>query len=139
MGTWGHGYFEDDAALDFMIDVEEAAHPKELLQNVIETALNADYLESDEGVAVIVAAAYIDREINGTRFTPSGVDYPLDVDSFPDRHPQIKLSELRFDAIHALQRVLDEGSEINELWAENEEDYPAWREGIEQLIGRLQK
>jgi hypothetical protein len=32
MGAWGHGYFEDDDALDFMADMEESANPKELLK-----------------------------------------------------------------------------------------------------------
>jgi hypothetical protein len=137
MGAWGHGYFEDDAALDFMADVEASDEPKELLQEAINNALEAEYLESDEGAAVIIAGTYIDRQVNGTRFTNSNNDEPLDVDTFPDRHPEVDLSDLRPGAVTALQKVLEEDSELHELWEENEELYPAWRSGVEQLIQRL--
>ena len=68
-----------------------------------------------------------------------GTDEPLDVDTFPDRHPEIDFRELRSNAVLALNKVLDDKSELNELWAENEEDYPSWRQGIEKLIQRLNR
>ena len=138
MGAWGHGYFEDDSALDFMADVEESNHPKKVLHRAIQTALKADYLDADDGTAVIVAATYIDRQVNGTRFTPDNLDDPLQVDTFPEKYPEISLADLQPMAIEALQKVLGEESEIQELWAENEELYPTWRAGVEQLIRRLQ-
>jgi len=139
MGAWGHGHFEDDAAFDFMANVEESDNPKEIISNAFSTALDADYLENDEGNAVIVAATYVDRQLNGTTFSSHDRDEPLDVDTFPDRHPELNFSDLRDKAVQALQKVLDDNSELNELWAENEEDYPTWRQGIEQLIQRLDK
>jgi hypothetical protein len=136
MGAWGHGHFENDAALDFMADIEESNNPKDLLNEAFDTA-DADYLETDVGTSAIVAAAYVDRQINGTRFTSSEHDEPLEVDTFPDRHPDQNFSDLKEKAVQALINVLDENSELNELWEENEEDYPAWRESIEQMIQRL--
>jgi hypothetical protein len=130
MGTWGPGYYQDDAALDFMLEVEESEEPKETLRQALETALKAEYLESDEGIAAIVAATYIDRQVNGTRFTTSDLDHPLDVDLFPQKHPQISLADLQPQAVQALHKVLGQASETNELWAENEEAYPAWRAGV---------
>lgn len=137
MGAWGHGYFENDSALDFMADVEESNDPKLLLQNAIEAGLESEYLEADEGDAVIVAAAYVDRYLNGTRYSGADDDEPLDVDTFPERHPQLNLADLKPAARKALARVIGEDSELNELWQENEEDYPAWRNGVEALINRL--
>jgi Domain of unknown function (DUF4259) len=139
MGAWGHGYFEDDAAFDFMAEIEDADNPKEIISNALETAIDADYLETDEGNAAIVATAYIDRQLNGTKFSSTDSDEPLDVDTFPDRHPQLDFSDLRNIAVEALQKVLGKNSELNELWAENEEDYPFWQQGIKQLIQRLDK
>lgn len=139
MGAWGHGYFEDDAALDFMADVEDADHPKEIIREALVIAIDADYLETDEGNAIIIAAAYIDRQLNGTTFSEANREEPLEVDTFPDRHPSIDFSDLRGKAVQALQRLLGEDSELKELWEENEEDYPAWRQGVEQLIQRLDK
>ncbi len=137
MGAWGHGYFEDDAALDFMQDVEDSENPKQLFKDAFEFAIESDYLDSDDANAVIVASAYIDRQVNGTKFSSPEHEELLEVDTFPERNPDTDFSTLREKAIIALQKVLDEGSELNELWAENEEDYPAWKQGIEQLIERL--
>lgn len=137
MGAWGHGHFEDDAAFDFMAEVEESENPKRFLENAFKIAIDFDYLEYDEATAVIVASTYVDGQVNGTKF--SGVDNsdPYDVNTFVDRHPEIDLASLKGNAVKALQKVLSEKSELNELWAENEELYPSWRQGIEQLIGRL--
>jgi len=139
MGAWGHGHFQDDAAFDFMADIEDADNPKEIISDAFETAIDADYLETDEANAVVVAATYVDRQLNGTTFSSPNSDEPLDVDTFPGRHPELDLSDLRNNAVQALRKVLDDNCELNELWAENEEDYPAWRQGIEQLIQRLDK
>jgi hypothetical protein len=137
MGAWGHGYFEDDAAFDFMSAIEEAGNPKEVIAYALDSAIEAEYIETDEGSAVIVAATYVDRQVNGTKFSEVDRDEPLKVDTFPDRHPDVDLSDLRDKAVQALKKLLDEQSELNELWAENDELYPAWRAGIEQLIQRL--
>ncbi len=137
MGAWGHGYFDNDAALDFMEDVEEATNPKKKLLKAFAIALKADYLEYDEGCAVIVAAAYVDNQVHGTTFSSPDQDEPLGVDTFSTRHPNQDFSDLREKAVGALKKLLDDNSELNELWAENEVDYPAWRQGIEELTQRL--
>ncbi|MBX7224989.1 MAG: DUF4259 domain-containing protein [Chitinophagales bacterium] len=139
MGAWGHGYFDDDAALDFMAEIEASDYPKEIIKEALEMAIETDYLEADEGNAVIISAIYIDKQINGTKFSDEDSDEPLDVDTFPERHPYIDFSDLQNDAVLALKRLLDNNSELNELWKENEEDYPAWQQGIVGLIKRLQE
>ncbi len=137
MGAWGHGYFDDDAALDFMAAIEDADHPKALFEQAFRQAMDVDYLEADEANAVIVAADYVDRQVNGTRFSSVDDREPLRVDTFPDRHPDIDLSALRAAAVRSLEKVLGENSELNELWAEHDEDYPGWRQGIMRLVNRL--
>jgi hypothetical protein len=139
MGAWGHGYFEDDAALDFMADIEESKNPKKIINKALDVAIDADYLENDEGNAVIISATYIDRQLNGSTFSEADRDEPLDVDTFPNRYPDVDFSDLRGKVVQALQRLLGEESELKELWKENEEDYPNWRQGVEQLIQRLDK
>ncbi len=139
MGAWGHGHFEDDSAWDFMDEIEEADDPKEVINTALDAAIETEYLESDDGNAVIVAATYVDRQQNGTIFSSPDRDEPLSVDTFPDRHPDVDFADLKNKAIQALQRLLGDDSELNELWAENEELYPAWKQGIEALILRLSK
>lgn len=139
MGAWGYGHFEDDMALDFMIEVEESDNPEKTLSDAFDSALDVDYLEYTEGNAVIVAAAYVDSQINGTKFSATDSEEPLDVDTFAERHPDQNFIALKNKAIKAVQQVLAKNSELNELWEENEELYPLWRQGLEELIERLKK
>jgi hypothetical protein len=135
MGAWGHGYLEDDSALDFMSELEESDDPKKLISDTLISAINSDYLESHEANSVIVSAIYVDSQTNGTKFSPDGK--PFEVDTFGERHPGIDFSDLREKACSALNKVIGESSELNELWQENEDDYPSWKQGIEKLISRL--
>jgi hypothetical protein len=137
MGTWGHGHFEDDTAFDFMAEVEESDDPKKIFNDAFDFAISVDYLEFSEANAVIVSAAYVDGQINGTKFSSPADEDPLEVDSFPNRHPDLDFTDLKEKSVLALQKVLNDNSELNELWAENEELYPVWRLGIEQVIERL--
>ena len=139
MGAWGYGHFEDDAALDFMHDIETAEDPKGVINDALVNAIESEYLESDDGNAAIVAATYIDRQVNETKFSLKGYGDSLDVDTFTDRHPNIDLSGLREIALEAIKKVLSDDSELNELWSEKEADYPEWRQGIKQMLGRLQR
>ena|SRR5688572_29140135 len=139
MGAWGIGYFEDDSALDFMADIEDSDNPKQTIRDAISDAIDADYLESDQGTAAIIAAIYVDKQVNGTKYSSSDNDEPLDVDTFPERHPEQNFSDLKSTAVQALTKVLEENSELNELWAESEENYSASRQGVEQIISRLTK
>ncbi|RYU95728.1 DUF4259 domain-containing protein [Emticicia agri] len=139
MGAWGTGYFEDDCALDFVDELEREGNPKETINYALDIPIDVEYLGVEEGCAIIVSATYIDRQINGTIFTPIGRNDTYSVDTFADRHPEVDLSDLREKAIQALHSVLCENSELNELWSENEDDYPLWRQGLEELIGRLNR
>ncbi|GAB4091192.1 DUF4259 domain-containing protein [Flaviaesturariibacter terrae] len=137
MGAWGPSYFESDAAFDYMDDIEETDDPVDMIGDIFSESLESDYLDADTGSAAIVAAAYVDRQLNGTRYTEAGDEEPLPIDSFPDRHPDIDLAPFRSKAIAALRKLLSDSSELRELWSENDHDGPAWRQSIEALIARL--
>lgn len=137
MGTWGTGLFDNDAAADFMMDLEEANDVRSICESVFQEALESDYLESDLGSNVIVAAAYVDRQVNGTVFSEKDAEEPLAIDLFPDSHPHTDLRDLKPLARKALTRVLSQDSELMELWQENEEDFPVWKDEVAALMGRL--
>ncbi len=139
MGAWGHGHFENDTALDFMADIEDSADPKAAITAALEEALQGGYLDSDIGASALVAAAYVDRQVNGTRYSEEGSEEPLEVDTFPERYPHVDLSNLRAKALTAVKRVLQDDSELNELWAEAEDDYPAWKQEVQRLIHNLEQ
>lgn len=137
MGTWGTNYFENDAALDYMGDIEETDDPVDMIEDIFDETLQAGYLDADTGTAAIVAAAYVDRQLNGTRYSTSDDD-PLEIDSYFERNPGVQLASFRQRAGEALRRVLAPESELLELWSENEADLSAWRQTIEALRTRLE-
>ncbi len=137
MGTWGYNYFENDTAADFVLDIKESGDAKHLMEAALEEALETDYLDADLGTQVIVVATYIDAALNKTKFTPAGQDEVEEVDAFAAANPQIDLKDLQANAVTALEKTLGDDSELNELWTENEEDYPQWKASVQELIVRL--
>ena len=135
MGAWGYELFDDDTAYDYIDLIDNSNNPKEIFKNAFETAINADYLEYDECHAVTVSASYIDAILNGTKpvkDTEDGIFY-----RFIEKNKTLSVSDLKMDAVKALERVIGNNSELNELWAENEELYPKWKGNIEELMNRL--
>lgn len=138
MGTWGYGHFDNDGALDFMDDLEISGAPYDLMQQSISDVIEADYIDSDDAVAAIVSAAYVDRQVNGTRFTPANSEDIMAVDTFPERFPLLDLRPLKADASAALRKIVTDGSELYELWQESDEA-ENWLGEMAQLIMRLEK
>lgn len=135
MGAWGHGIFDDDTAYDYINEVDNSDKPKEIFKTAFETAINTDYLEYDDCHAVTVSASYIDTILNGTKPRVDADDenfYP-----FIENNKNLDVADLKSEAIKALEKVISDNSELNELWAENEELYPKWKGNIEELIKRL--
>ena len=133
MGAWGTGVFDDDTACDIIGEAIDDELPAEVL---VKKAINVpedDYLESDDGLEIIVAGAVVDALINGTSYTcmVEGFDTWLSKQNVDTVVPH------KSALVDALQIVLSDDSEINELWAENEEAYPAWKGNIESIIKGL--
>ncbi|RYY93870.1 MAG: DUF4259 domain-containing protein, partial [Chitinophagaceae bacterium] len=137
MGAWGYNYFENDAALDYMADIETTDDPVDMVEDIFAEALHGEYLDSDTGNAVVVAAAYVDRQMHGTSYSASGSEEILDIDTFFERNPGVNFAPFRAKAVQALRKVIGEGSELLEEWTKNGTNAPHWRKSIEDLIARL--
>lgn len=137
MGTWGYKHFENDSAFDYSSMIEDSDNPKEILKDTFGHTLQMDNISADQGQAIIAFAAYVDRQTNGTKYSDD-TDL-LDVDTFPQRHPDLDFTDIKELAYKAVLKVLDKDSELNELWEENEEEYPLWIKEVEGLIERLKK
>lgn len=137
MGAWDYGIFDDDTAYDFTDEIKSDA--KDFFKSSFENAINAEYLEYDECHMVTVSAAYIDNFLNGTTYRTDSEDEKdeSNVNKFKELQKGLKLDDLTGLAIQALEKVIGEQSELNELWSENEELYPKWKENINELINRL--
>lgn len=132
MGAWDYGIFDDDTALDLSWELRETQDPKMFFKTAFETALQAEYLDYTECHAVTVSAAYIDHLLNGTAYNDEE-----NMSHFKTKFPGLLLIDLKPLAVSALGVVIGETSELQELWAENEDLYLTWKENIQSLIGRL--
>lgn len=130
MGAWSHEPFGNDDALDWIYRLEETKD-ESLLSNTFSRAIeNADeYLEADEGF-VIVAAAEVLAKLLGKGTQNDG--YTKKVDEWVQSVNLQPSAALLKNAQTALDLVLGEDSELNELWKETE-DYDDWRGNIESL------
>lgn len=133
MGAWDTGIFDDDTAYDVLASLALAA-PLEQIIEWFDAVHDVDYLEYTDGQCVLVSAAVIDAALNGTAYR---CDDPDTLNEVVAKVKGLDPSDLRPVAVPNLHRLLGEGSELQELWAENDELYPVWRQGVEELIDRL--
>lgn len=137
MGAWGYEIFDDDTPYFFIEEV--AIDPLTFFAKAINIANTTDYLEYDDGQAVLVSAAYLDNLLNQTHYPndnedSEGID---NVNNFYRLRPDLDASSVIKGIVNALAKVLDDQSELNELWSENEELYPLWKANIEGIKDRL--
>jgi Domain of unknown function (DUF4259) len=136
MGAWGTGSFENDDALDFVVELEREGQPaiRATLENV--TRLGArEYLEAPEASAAIAASEVIAAARDGkVSQLPEEAQRWVQVHGTSVANP--RFLEL---AQRALERILLR-SELKELWEEGGTDTPqfeAWDHGVHQLAARL--
>lgn len=130
MGAWGTGTFDDDAALDWLDELVASNDALSFLRGSIDQP--AGYLEYEACHAIACASEMILACNGSTR-----AELPEEAAAWLGANSGLQAQSLRSPAATALSRVLGEESELNELWSENEDDYPSWRSGLEELAARL--
>jgi hypothetical protein len=133
MGAWGIGIFQDDTALDFVGDLRDEDRPFDRMRAAFEDAASTEYLEYAAAQAALVSAAVVDAILSGSTI----LDVDDDLRSWVGGLDPDEARALRTIAAKACTRVLAAGSELNELWSENEDDYPRWQAQVAQLASRL--
>ncbi len=132
MGTWGIGCFDNDDALDWLSELSESSDLELIATSLNPAKVNGYYLEAPECVRILCAgevlaalrgkpAASLPDKLRTWTATNATLD--------PSRHLQA--------AVQKVDRVLAEHSELDELWKENEGDYPQWRASVLDLRSRL--
>jgi hypothetical protein len=133
MGAWGPASFQNDSALDWYEEFRDEG--ARAIQRAFEAAQTDDYLEVDEGSAVIAAA-----EIVAAAFGKPPAEPPEEFDALISDHAEAirALPDIRSTAVAAVRRVLAEPSELSELWHEDGEDNARqWLGPVNDLIARL--
>ncbi|AYB30096.1 DUF4259 domain-containing protein [Chryseolinea soli] len=134
MGTWGHGNFENDSALDWVGDFEEKPH-KDFLEKSIRAVLIPNYIDAHDA-SVALAALEVVAWANGKP-----------AKDFPNLNIGLKPDDLRpkfdKDFYAACNKAVDTvmrptNNEIMELWEESGE-LDEWRKVLEDLRKRIQE
>ncbi|MFJ8430988.1 DUF4259 domain-containing protein [Kitasatospora sp. NPDC094019] len=129
MGTWDIGHFDNDTAADYCGALDEAppGEREGLLRHALTLTAEAgaeDYLDSDEAVRALAAAALVAAQCPGGE--------PVTTAYGPGEPLPVLAADLRPLAVAALDRTVAEESELAELWDETE-DGPAWRRAVQAL------
>lgn len=130
MGAWDVGSFDNDDALDWVYELEEAADLSlfgDTLQNVIRQ--KDDYLEAPD-CAVAISAAEVVAALSGR---PAG-HLPEEVSVWVKDRPAPS-AEMVLMAQAALAAVLDR-SELKELWEESD-SFVEWQASVREVQSRL--
>ena len=115
MGAWSHEPFGNDDASDWAVDLEETKDLsliEEALNNVLETD---EYLDAPEASVAIAAIEVIAKLLGKGTQTDA---YSEEIDKWVKSVSIKPNSALIAKANRVLERVLDEDSELRELWEE---------------------
>lgn len=132
MGTWGTGSFENDTAMDWLVDFE--ANDFRLIDRTLAgvAAMQAvDYLDADEACEVLAAAECVAAAAG---FPAANLPDEIHNWVLANRPIQVKPDYVHM-ALTAVTRVRTH-SELQELWAETD-DYEAWNTAVADLQTRL--
>ena len=128
MGTWGPAAFDNDAASDWLADLDGAADAGPVEEALRDVTRTDDYLDADEAQPAVAAAELV--AAMGGRPAP---DLPAGARAWAAErgHPDAALVEL---ARAAVARVRHD-SELKELW--EDADPSAWEAAMDDLAARL--
>ena len=134
MGTFGIHTFEDDHCLDWFSDLLDVDRPTTFFKECLDLSdIDEDEMEYMPCTGVLCAAVMIDGLLNG----PTD-DLPEDVRDWLQQNKKLKVAKLVPDAVSGLDRLLQDGSEMHDLWKENKKLYPKWKKRILDLKTRLE-
>ncbi|MEL7436045.1 MAG: DUF4259 domain-containing protein [Chloroflexota bacterium] len=137
MGAWDIGNFDNDDALDFVIEIEEANSliPIYDLAVVINTnrADDSEYYIEVDACGQMLAGGEIVARLSGFPVD----NLPPSVEALKDNEALTVDTSKVASIISAVQHILAE-SELSELWEETDE-FEAWQSVVNDLLLRLRK
>lgn len=134
MGTWSVDAFGNDNAADWAYELEEAEDLgpiEEALTSVL--SASGEYVEAPDA-AIALAAAEVLARLSGSPGEKNA--YTEEIDNWVAGTSVKPTAELIEMAKAAIDRILAENSELNELWKDSDE-YDDWRASVSDLRARL--
>jgi len=132
MGTWDSGSFDNDEAMDWVYELEEADDFSILAESFETVIEQRDDSPDETDCAIAICAA----EVVAGLFNNPADDLPAEVVSWIEDQPTPPES-LRKLARTSL-RVILQDSGLKELWEETD-IYHEWEESVRDLLTRLQE
>lgn len=139
MGAWGYRIFQDDTSLDALNELLKSENVSADIERFLNGVISSggEYMDYDICLYAMTAAAVIDGALNGVDFSLL-TEEDGGIDGFK-RLCGGDYSHLREKAALALELICGDNSETAELWEENEELFPLWKENIDKIRARLGK
>jgi hypothetical protein len=135
MGAWGSGNFENDTALDWVFALEESEGLGLVGQAIADVLKGDDYLDADVACIGLVAA----EVVAALRNQPLD-ELPEEVSRWIHDHRITPNDELVNDCLAAIEKIrTDDGSELRELWEEDDDPPVEWYVVLDDLASRLQR
>jgi len=125
MGAWGPKTFEEDIAVDWIAELVDTDDERSFLLDSV--TVDSDELDSEQCSVILAASEAIIAVLDEPR---SGMPDEL-VDWLGDNDCD-DISDLPAVAVHSVEKVLSEGSEMRVSWEEGV-GYEEWRAEVEQL------
>ena len=130
MGAWDIGSFDNDAALDWVYELEKATDFS-ILADAFETVIDQKGSSPDAAdCSIALCAAEV---VAGLLDTPAS-DLPDEVLEWVEDKPEPSATLIKI-ALKALNVILED-SELKELWLETDE-YQDWFDNVTILIENL--
>ena len=131
-GAWDFNSFGNDSALDWVENELKPEGMRAVEQTVARVAGSKGYLDVDAG-SYAIAAAEVLAAVQGR----PAANLPESITAIIKRLPKKVSETMRQNGRKALDRVLADDSELNDLWKENKDAYAAWRKSVEDIKARL--
>jgi hypothetical protein len=132
VGAWGEKTFENDAAMDWLVELEEQGVPalRTILSDVAQTAED-EYLDVDDGARAMAAGEMVAAALGqGRDRVPTRSHAWLDVNASAITERDLAMAR------RAVRRILTANSELRELWDDSDPN-TKWQAGVRVLLTRL--
>jgi hypothetical protein len=138
MGAWGVAAFEDDTALDWLSIQFEERGAKAVAEaiNFVADFPSSEYLERDQGVEARIAAEMVAIAFG---HPPSSVPTEVTEQINGKTDDIMAIPFIRLVALKAVDRLMQNNSEINDLWTEEDSNAAEWNVAMSDLTKRLGK
>jgi hypothetical protein len=134
MGAWSHESFGNDDACDWVVELEET-DDLEFIASTLDAvlAIGDEYLQAPEASQAIAAAEAVARLQGNFDKRDTSTEA---LDEWVARVKLVPPQTLTQKAHQALDRILQEPSELLELWSDSEGS-ASWTQAVKDLKGRI--